>query len=174
MLKVLSVKTSYGKIKKLSPVKAAYIAGFIDGEGSISLVRNTKEGYRRLTVSVSNTDQKVLEWVKNSIGAGQVNAKCDSLKNDFHSTAYFYKIAGRQAFNLLAQICPYLKIETKRKRAELILKNYIKLTPRNGKYSAQILTERDGFIKKFFSIPYPGPVKFNPRKSRLIEEIIKT
>ncbi len=171
MLKVKIVKTSYGKLKKLVVKDASYLAGLIDGEGSISLDKITKGHQRRLSVSIGNTDLKLLEWVKKIIGAGQISRK--KAYHEKHSPSYVYRICNRQAFNLLAQIHQYIKIDTKRKRSELVLKNYIKLTPRNGKYSPEILKQRNEFIKKFFSIPYSGIVKTNPRNSSFIEKILK-
>jgi len=159
------VGTSYGRIKKLSSLEAAYISGLVDGEGTIALTRHnnrghTRDEYRRLEVVISNADFNLLKQVKNSVGAGQISLKRP--RNKKHTMGYTYKICSRQAFNLLIQISPYLKTY-KRKRGELILKNYIKLTPRNGKYSPKLLEQRKKFIKTFFSIPSPSK-----EKSRLI------
>lgn len=164
-------KTSYGELKKLTPVEAAYIAGILDGEGTVSLIKITKRHQRRLVVTIANTDLQMLEWIKRSVGAGQLAKKKSYSKK--HSLTYTYRITNRQAFNLLAQIHPYLKAYNKKERTKLILKNYIKLTPRNGKYSPQTLKKRNEFIKKFFLVPFPGIIKLNPRKSPLIEKIIK-
>jgi len=154
MLKM--VKTSYGKLRRLNSVEAAYIAGLIDGEGTIALSHRTKNEYRRLEVAISNTDFKLLRQVKSSVGAGQIARKRP--RNKRHAMGYTYRICNRQAFNLLIQISSYLKTY-KRKRAELVLKNYIKLTPRNGKYSPRLLEQRKKFIKAFFSIPSPSKAK---------------
>jgi len=150
------VKTSYGDLRKLGSIETAYIAALIDGEGSVSLNRNQKNEYRRLEVEISNTDFELLKWVKNSVGVGQITRKRRYSKK--HAMSYTYRICNRQGFNLLVQVSPYLKTY-KRKRAELVLKNYIKLTPRNGKYSPNLLAERKKFIKAFFSIPSPRKIK---------------
>ena len=144
------VKTSYGEVKKLSSPETAYIAALIDGEGSIGLSRKQKSEYRRLEVEISNTDFKLLKWVKNSVGAGQITRKRVYSKK--HAIGFCYRICNRQAFNLLIQISPYLKTY-KQKRAELVLKNYTKLTLRNGKYSPKMLLQKEKFIKSFFAIP---------------------
>jgi hypothetical protein len=153
MLKM--IKTSYGKIKKLSSPEAAYIAALIDGEGTVTLTNHSRSKYRRLQVEIGNTDLELLKWVKNSIGAGQILLKRPY--NERQALSYTYKIHSRQALNLLNQISSYLKTY-KRKRAELVLKNYIKLTPRNGKYSPELLSRKEKFIKAFFSIPSPRKI----------------
>lgn len=68
-----------------------------------------------------------------------------------HTPSFAYQISGRQALALLEQINPFLH-SYKKHRAELALENYIRLTPRNGKYQAGMLAERDSFIEKFFSL----------------------
>lgn len=157
MIKIKSVTTSYGKLKNLNLENRVYIAALIDGEGTVALTRKQRNEYRRLETQISNNDLKLLEWAKMSIGAGQIIIKRPR-DNRKHATSYTYRICNRQAFNLLAQISSYLKTY-KRKRAELVLKNYIKLTPRNGKYTPELLAQREKFIKAFFSIPSPRKIK---------------
>jgi CHASE2 domain-containing sensor protein len=69
-----------------------------------------------------------------------------------------YAISNQQALAVLEQVSPYLKTY-KAKRAELILRSYIRLTPRNGKYTHALLKERDIFIEKF--------LRLNPRRQSL-------
>lgn len=40
--------------------------------------------------------------------------------------------------------------------ATLVLEHYVRLTPRNGKYSEQPWSEREDFIEKFFSLRAVG------------------
>jgi len=47
--------TSYKKVLTISKIDAAYIAGLIDGEGTITLSRKHKNENRQLVVSISNT-----------------------------------------------------------------------------------------------------------------------
>ncbi len=56
---------------------------------------------------------------------------------------------------MLKLVSPYLKTY-KAKRAKLILRNYIRLTPRNGKYTPAQLKARGIFIDKF--------LRLNPRR----------
>ena len=65
----------YRKVKKLSPEEAAYIAGLIDGEGTISLTRKHRGENRQLMVSISSTEQPLLQYVKKVIGAGRITNK---------------------------------------------------------------------------------------------------
>jgi len=42
-------------VRILSTVDAAYLAGFIDGEGTVTLSRKHKNENRQLAVTISNT-----------------------------------------------------------------------------------------------------------------------
>jgi hypothetical protein len=84
-------------VRVLTKAERAYLAGLIDGEGTITLARIHKGAYRQLSVSISNTERPLLDWVR-----------------------------------------------------------YRALTPRNGRYSAQMLAQREEFIKEFFAIVSQG------------------
>lgn len=142
-------KIIYKKVRRLNPEIVAYIAGIIDGEGTIALSRKKKTTHRLLEITISSTEYKLLKWVLDTIGVGTIIKKRSYKRN--HAISWVYYIRSQQAFNLLQQVLPYLQTY-KRKRAKLVLANYNKLTPRNGKYSKKILTQRKKFIKSFFAI----------------------
>lgn len=48
---------TYRKVRRLSRAEAAYIAGVIDGEGTISLTRKHRGEFRQLAVSISSTER---------------------------------------------------------------------------------------------------------------------
>jgi hypothetical protein len=150
----------YRKVRKLRPEEAAYLAGVIDGEGTISLTRKHRGEHRQLMVSISNTEQPLLRYVKKIIGAGRITNKRTYQAN--HTPSVTYAISNRQALDVLEQVRPYLKTY-KAKRAQLILRSYIRLTPRNGKYTQALLKERDIFIEKF--------LRLNPRQQVQIEPL---
>ena len=129
-------------INTLSAVDAAYLAGLIDGEGTITLSRKHKDENRQLSVSISNTEHQLLEFAITKIGAGKITRKRTTKIN--HTSSFTYAIYNRQALALIEQIEPFLR-SYKRMRAKLILKDYIALTPRNGKYSPEILQARKRF-----------------------------
>ena len=69
------------RVKNLSTSEAAYLAGLIDGEGSITLSRKYRGENRQLGVSISNTDRRLLEWVLKVIGVGRVTNKATRSAN---------------------------------------------------------------------------------------------
>jgi len=126
----------------LCATDAAYIAGLIDGEGTITLSRKHRNENRQLAISISNTEKYLLESVLDKVGAGKITGKRTARPN--HTPGFTYAIYNRQALWLLEQVFPYLRTY-KSKRARLILRDYLTLTPRNGKYNRQQLLERDQF-----------------------------
>jgi hypothetical protein len=139
---------TYKTTNTLSPTEAAYIAGLIDGEGTISLTRKHKNEHRQLVVSISNTELALLEYAFSTIGVGKITGKRKYKAH--HATGFTYSISNRQALNLLEQIQAYLR-SYKAQRAGIILHSYLRLTPRNGKYSEALRRERETFIEAFLN-----------------------
>ena len=137
------------KVRILSAENSAYIAGVVDGEGTITLIRRNKGQNRRLSLTISNNDLALLQWIKKIVGVGVMITKRTYSKKHFPS--FTYSVSNTQAYDLIERIEPYLR-GFKKLRARIVLKNYHKLTPRNGKYTDQALAKREEFIKKFFGL----------------------
>lgn len=133
----------------MSPEEAAYVAGLIDGEGSVSLTRKHRNDNRQLVVTVSNTERNLLEYVQTVTGVGRITTR--RTYEPRHTPGMTYQVTNRQALRLLEQIAPYLK-SYKANRTSLILEHYLRLTPRNGKYSAELESERSNFIRRFLAL----------------------
>lgn len=102
-----------------------------------------------LVVSISNTDRPLLDYVLNTIGAGKITGK--RISQSHHTPSYTYTISNRQAIALLEQTFPYLKTY-KADRSEIILRDYIRLTPRNGRYTAEVKRARNEFENRVLDI----------------------
>jgi len=63
-----------------------------------------------------------------------------------------YPIKYNDAINLLVEIEPYLVIKSKKKRAKLIIEKYKDVTPRNGKYSDEMLKLKEDFYQEFMGL----------------------
>lgn len=129
---------------------AAYIAGIIDGEGSILLTKLSSNTHRAPVVSVPSTTIELLDYLKETIRHGKITRKTNYNKEK-HRDCYTYILEGNSAIELLKEISPYLIIESKKKRADLILRKYKALTPRNGRYTEEMLIEKELFYKEFTS-----------------------
>jgi len=133
----------------LHPVEVGCVAGLIDGEGTVTLTRVHRNEFRRLVVSISNNDLAVLQYVRDTVGAGRINRK--RAYSPRHAPSFTYQLSSRQALALLHLIAPYLRTY-KVARARLALIEYIAVTPRNGKYGPKLLARRADFEARFLAI----------------------
>lgn len=143
---------SYRIVNVLDAPDAAYIAGLVDGEGTVTLSRLHRNENRRLVVCISNNDLALLGYVRSTIGAGRITSK--RVYSTRHAPSFNYQINNRQALDVLRQIVMYLK-SYKMARARLALRDYLRLTPRNGRYTPGLAAERQRFETDLLAI-HPG------------------
>jgi hypothetical protein len=136
-------------VKQLTTEHAAYLAGLIDGEGTITLTRMHRRENRRLVVSISNNDVSLLKFVKTMVGAGKITSK--KTYSERHARSFAYQLSSRQALELLRQVAPYLKTY-RAERAKLALSDYLRLTPRNGRYRPAVAASRREFERRLLAI----------------------
>ena len=128
----------------------AYAAGLFDGEGSISLVRHRENRTHSPQVSIASTDYEVVNWFQERFG-GSIVTKQPRMSN--HSVSYDWRLTDRRALAFLGLIRPYLVIERKIRRIDLLLNDYVACTPRNGRYTDEMLERKQALLETFFSLP---------------------
>lgn len=116
-----------GRSSKAKQLELAYIAGFLDGDGSIMLQlhRQNKGGYinnmRVKTVICFYQDAKYrteIEWIRESFGYGYVYTRNDHICE--------LRIEGFQrVFDTLMKLVPYLRF--KKRQAKLLIELIPKL-----------------------------------------------
>ena len=130
--------------------EAAYAAGMFDGEGSVSLIRHCENRSHSPQVSIASTDLEAVRWFQKRFG-GSVVTKQPRQSN--HSVSYDWRLTDRRALAFLEIIRPYLVIERKIRRIDLLLADYVACTPRNGRYTEDMLKRKEALIETFFSLP---------------------
>lgn len=139
----------YQTVNKLAPRDVGYLAGLIDGEGTVTLSRRNLNKHRALVITISSTEMSILKYVQKITGVGKITNKRITKAN--HTPSFTYQVANRQALDILKQTADFFR-SYKRDRARLAVQDYIRLTPRNGQYSPAQLQERTKFIEKFLAI----------------------
>ena len=139
----------YKIIRVLSTAEAAYIAGLVDGEGTVTLTRKHRNENRQLALTISSTELSLLRFVLHTTGVGKITNKARSQSH--HLKSFAYAVYNRQALGLLRQIRPYL-LSYKASRVDLALRDYVRVTPRNGKYSAEQRAAKHLFEDQCLSI----------------------
>ena len=101
----------------------AYIAGFVDGEGTISFHRKSKQNQisetPRVTpwVSIANNDLIVLKWIQSEYG-GHVSK--GRRRQPQHKVGYQWQLTGIAALYFILDIYLWLKIKTD--QAQIVLR----------------------------------------------------
>ena len=136
-------------VNRLARDHAAYIAGLVDGEGTVTLTRTHRNQRRRLVVCVSNNELPILWFLRATIGVGKITGK--RVYNPRHAPSYTFQVTSRQALDLLRQIVDYMR-SYKARRARLALAEYLAVTPRNGRYRNDQTAAKAEFETRFFAI----------------------
>lgn len=99
----------------------AYLAGLMDGEGSISLARSfakrTRGRYVYPLVRIANTDKPMIDWIIQRIPFGALQYR--SRMNERCKNVYHIGWASSEAIEVLELILPYLI--TKKERAIIVI-----------------------------------------------------
>ena len=134
----------------MTELEKGYVAGIIDGEGSISLTKlHASDKFRAPYIEVTSTTYAILEKLKELYG-GTISKV--TKKEEHWKQAYKWAISYNKVIELLEDVSDYLLEPKKKTRAKLILNEYKLLTPRNGKYSAEGIQKKLDFEKRFFEI----------------------
>jgi len=116
-------------MKQLSATSAAYLAGLIDGEGTIGLfinhcpTRRTAGGAAVARLKIGMCDEALIKWLKQSTESGSVTSWRQS--NPKHRRVWVITWGGRKAVPILKAVWPYLRL--KRPQAKVFLQ-WITLT----------------------------------------------
>ena len=95
---------TYQTVKTLSPIDAGYLAGLIDGEGTITLSRRNLNKHRALVITVSNTEMSILKYVQEITGVGKITNKRTTKANHSEMVPEFW--TGRSVKFLFAIMLP--------------------------------------------------------------------
>lgn len=131
-------------VDALSELDCAYLAGLIDGEGSIYVLRHTGRG-EKLTfypaVSIAMTHRGVLDWVAALFGlsVSDVPRSPDGWR-DQNS----FRIHGKRAVALCRRLLPYLRVKCEQARLVQAFPFESRMgRPRSGRHlSAEIIQHR--------------------------------
>lgn len=151
----------------LSETEKAYLAGIIDGEGTLIATWQTKTKVFAFEITVANTNKAVLEWIVKKVGVGGVYAEKRSPNSQYYKTrkyAYKYRLYRiSQILPLITAIRPYMII--KRKQADLleeiinaIVKEKQEHNKRNGYVYSQQIHE---IYKKLKEVNHKGNGQLN-------------
>lgn len=113
-------------VNELSDVERAYLAGLIDGEGSIAInFREPNKASREIglgltiQLTVCMTDLETIAWVANTTGTPEKVYTDSAKKNPAHKPSFTWRPTISQAYDILKQ-CEKFMI-TKKRNAQIFL-----------------------------------------------------
>jgi len=130
---------------KLSDTDRGYLAGLIDGEGSITIKKSLGKWYAPW-IQITNTNIDVMNWLEETLGTkgiGHIVAK-EKPRKPNHKQTYNYNIGSVQGVKqVLEQIVDLLKIK---KQQALLVLEFIRLKENKADYG--ILPEEEEIFNK--------------------------
>lgn len=133
----------------MEATEAAYFAGIIDGEGTITLSHANNAKYRTPIVSFPSTSSTLIEYFKEVCGGTVVSKKT---YKEHHLPSWECRLNYNVAISFLREILPYLKHAEKRRRASMLIEQYPAVTVRNGKYTPEQHRLKMQFEEEFFHL----------------------
>ena len=135
----------------LSNEDAAYIAGLMDGEGYIGLIRNHFKSPNRtpsyhLKIEICNNCLDLLNWIKVTTGCGRIYKRKDSRASSWIISTSFCK-------DFLEAIYPYLRI--KKLQTEVAFQYCKTVLPKYGsacKLTTEVVTKREELRSKIIEL----------------------
>ena len=110
------------KLKNMSDLTWAYIAGWIDGDGFISTLK-TKHGHNARRIGIKLIDREIVEWFADLFHTSLTTATEDRREDGYNrKTQYITGVSGLRARYICEQIRPYLIEKTK--DAEKFLRSF--------------------------------------------------
>jgi len=115
-------------MNEISQIDLARLAAYIDGEGEITINAyqmthrdGKRRSHTRAVISITNSDIRLLEWVRQVVGVGTIHANTRTARANEKNwkTVYVWCLQNDRACKVLEIILPYLII--KRDRAEIVI-----------------------------------------------------
>lgn len=136
-----------------SDTEKAYLAGLIDGEGSIQArYRPGQHGGYDYSLTIANTDEAMIRWVEQRWG-GRVYTYAP--RSPRHRQQWTWRVHSNATVSALEDALPYLV--TKREHAEVVLSlaRSKRQTGRGG-YTDQEHVERQGYVDRLTELNRRG------------------
>jgi len=126
--------------KEYTVAQLAYLAGIIDGEGSIyignfSCNPKTKIPYYQTNIQVTNTDKPLIDWLHEVFGGLVSKRTIKQHAENSRKQAYMWTASGERVTHLCELILPYLIVKTK--QCEIMIKMRATFTQNHCKKGTQ-------------------------------------
>ena len=134
------------KLKNMSDLTWAYIAGWIDGDGYISTLKS-KHGHNSRRIGIKLIDRDIVEWFADLFHTSLREGSADKREDGYNRKAsYVTAVSGLRARYICEKILPYLIEKTK--DAEKFLRSYEEY------YVGNQFSKKRIYLPSFKQVPY--------------------
>lgn len=118
--------------------------------GTVGIVRDHNRSTNRIPyMSITSTTPEIIQWLKENFGGTVCVQK---VYQDHHKPSWSWRLRNKnQLFALLAEIEPYMLEPSKKARIKLLIEEYNLVTPRNGKYTPEMLERKQDFESRLLA-----------------------
>jgi hypothetical protein len=153
--------------KQPSPTDLAYIAGFVDGEGTIGIYRkydlraDWAPGYAERIIIVQ-VDRRPLDFIKQFFPRGSLSKK--KKYHEHYRQAYALKYSHTQAYELAKALLPYLQVKRAQAEALIEFRGQMKYVDRktSRRLDPAELKRREQYFIKLKELNGVQPQRLNP------------
>lgn len=130
--------------------KYIYMAGLLDGEGTIGIAKRRASAlYRAPYISITSTTPEIIEWLKTNFH-GSVSTQ--AIRNNDWKQSWSWRVTNWQHIEtILTNVLPHMLEPDKIRRGNLLLNEYKSVTVRNGKYNDEQKERKLNFENNFLS-----------------------
>ena len=129
-----------------------YLAGLFDGEGTIGLYyKNKSVKFRMPQMTLPSTTMELLVAMQEAFG-GYIHSKGHKVK-EHHKDSWVWSIQSSRVLETCEKLYPHILEPSKKHRMRVLLETYPKVTPRNGKYTPEMLAAKLAMEDEFFVVP---------------------
>lgn len=131
-------------------IELGWLAGFMDGEGTVTLSKYGKGQLRCPILSATSTDLELLEEVKRIAGGTVASVK---MHGQMRKPAWIWKKSGAsKIISLLRELEPVMRCPNKKLRAELLIEHWSEVVHPGGRYTVETLAKRVEFETTFLAV----------------------
>jgi hypothetical protein len=102
-------------LDNLSETEKAYLAGIVDGEGSIGIYHRDKDEsefkHSYADITIMNTSVSLMEWITSKVG---IHYRVAYAEKGNRKQCYLLSLRGSRAISFICAITPYLIIKKDR------------------------------------------------------------
>lgn len=137
----------------------SYLAGIIDGEGTIGFSHRKKKNVYVPYIAIANTNAKLIYETKTFLLSCNINSVVTRKKpiKIHHKVCYTLRCIYNNAIRLAILVQDDLII--KKEQSFLLTKDHVQSTNRNGRYTKNELKIKNNIYRKMSSLNSRGVVK---------------